>query len=323
MAVFFDLRSIDEQLTAIEAARAIPESEDAGAAYNKLAGEYQPLSRYTPIMDRQALTLTAEKPWLSKDYPKLAAWLNERKDLIGKLLEISKLEKCRIPIPLDRRQTSHFSNPVRHMSGWAYLLIRSANNDAAEDRIDAAIEKYACILRMSCHLYQQPVLAFYNQGVANESLVLDVLKEFVTKNELKDKQLTAIKAVLLSPENMWTQDSKKAYKIQRLIQRKERPKLTLRDWRTYWEHRRLTNKSDKYLLDVTDKLHVGTLAKRRTVHILIALRQFKNKTGRWPWSLDLIEPQLSEETLTDPRSDVRFLYEVTSDGFRLHSGAER
>ena len=106
---------------------------------------------------------------------------------------------------------------------------------------------------------------------------------------------------------------------QRLIQRKERPKLTLTDWRRYWEHRRAANKSDDYLLDVTDKFHVRTLANRRTVHILIALRRFKNKTGHWPQSLDQIEPQLSRETLTDPRSNTPFVYELEGENFKLHS----
>lgn len=318
-AILLHFRSVDAQLAAIEAAQAIPESENAGAAYIKLAGEYMPLPHYPPVVDNKTLVLTAKEPWLSKDYPKLAAWLDERHDLTSKLIDISRMEQCRLPIPSDRRQMSHFSNPIRHMRGWAYLLVRSANHDAAEGRLDAAIEKYACVLRMGSHLYQQPVLSYYNNGVAKESLALDLLNEFITRNGLTEEQLTAIEAVLLPPENTWKRDSRQAVKTQELIQRKERPKLTLTGWRSYWEYRKATGKSDDYLLDVTDKFHVRTLASRRIVHIQVALRRFRNRTGHWPRSLAQIEPPLSKETLTDPRSNTPFVYELEGENFKLHS----
>ena len=62
-------RSVDAQLAAIEAARAIPESENAGVGYCKLAEGHLPLPVDPPVVDRQTLTLTVKKPWLSKDLP--------------------------------------------------------------------------------------------------------------------------------------------------------------------------------------------------------------------------------------------------------------
>lgn len=302
-------RSVEAQLAAINADRAIPESENAGVAYCKLAGEYLPLPQYPPVVDKQALILTVKKPWSSNDYPKLAAWLDERQDLISKLLDISKMEKCRLAIPSDRQQASYFTNPVRHMRGWASLFVRSANMDAGEGRIDAAIEKYTCILRMGSHLRQQPVLSYYNNGVAKEALALDALKQFITQAELTEKQLTAIEAALLPAENTWKQHSRIMVKVQRLFERKGRPRLT--DWRRYWEYRKATSKSDDHLLDVTDSFNLRTLTNRRRMYILIALRRYKNKTGHWPQSLDQIKPPLSKETLTDPRDNTPFVYELT------------
>ena len=315
--ILWNFPSADEQLAAIEAARAIPESENAGVAYRKLAGEYLPLPQYPPVVDKQALILTVKKPWLSEDYPKLAAWLDERQNLISKLLDISKMEKCRLPIPSDRLQMSHFSNPVRHMRGWDYLLVRSANMDAAEGRIDAAIEKYSCVLQMGTHLRQQPVLSYYNNGVAKESLALNVLKEFITQIELTEKHLTAIEAALLPAKNKWKQHSRTMVKVQRLFERKGQPRLI--DWRRYWEYRKATSKSDDHLLDVTDSFNLRTLTNRRSVHILIALRRFKNKTGHWPQSLDRIKPPLSKEMLTDPLNNKLFVYELTGENFTLDS----
>jgi hypothetical protein len=301
----------------IEASLAIPDSENAGITYIKLASEYLPLPEYPSVVDKQALTLTREEPWHSNDYPKLAAWLHERQDLISKLLEISKMEKCRLPIPLDRQKMDHFTNPVRQMHGWAYLLIRSGNMDAGEGRIDAATEKYICILRMGAHLCQQPVLFYYNNGVATESLALQCLEKLITQTELSDKQLAAIEAVLLPAENKWKQDLKIMVKVQRLLQNKQRRRFRIVDWRRYWEYWKVISKSDDYSLDATHRSYFYTLANRCRMYILIALRRYKNQTGHWPESLDRIKPPLSMEILTDPVNNKLFIYELTGENFRL------
>jgi hypothetical protein len=318
--ILWNCRSPDEQLAAIEASLAIPDSENAGVTYIKLAGEYLPLPEYPSVADKQVLILTREEPWHSNDYPKLAAWLDERQDLISKLLEISKMEKCRLPILSDRQKMSHFTNPVRQMHGWTYLLIRSGNMDTGEGRIYAAIEKYICVLQMGSHLRQQPVPTYYNNGVANESLALRSLEKLITQIELTEKQLESIEAALLPPRNQWKQDSRILFKVQRLLQNKERRRFRIIDWRRYLEHWKVINKHDDYSLDVTHTFHLYTLTNRRRTYILIALKRYKNKTGHWPQNLDLIKPLLSQETLIDPNDNKPFVYELTGEDFRLSIG---
>jgi len=53
------------------------------------------------------------------------------------------------------------------------------------------------------------------------------------------------------------------------------------------------------------------------LHILIALRRYRNKAGKWPESLDQIK--LSGEVLTDPHGSGAFVYRLTDDGFTLYS----
>ncbi len=324
-------RSVDEQFAAIYADRAIPESEDAGVAYRKLAEGRLSLPDGPLTVDRQTRKLTSEKPWSSKDFPKLAAWLDERQDLLSKLLDISKMEKCRFLILSDIQRASYVNNPVRQMGGWVSLLVRSANMDAGEGRIDAAIEKYACVLQMGSHLRQQPVVSYYEFGVGTELMALIRMEELVNQTELTEMQLTAIEAALLPAQNEWKHHSKIMVKVQRLfeqklIERTRRPRII--EWRRYWAYRRATSKSkassksDGHLLQRTHRYHISTLTKRRRMLILIALRRFKTKTGHWPRSLGRIEPPLSKETLTDPRNNTPFIYELTGDDFELHSKGE-
>lgn len=321
-----NFRSADDKLAAINAARAIPESEDAGVAYRKLAEDYLHHQVYSPALNRQNDSLTITKPWSSKEYPQLAVWLDEWQDLISRLLDISKMEKCRLPM-ISGRQQGALNNPIRQIGGWVSLL-GAANLDAGEGRINAAIEKYACVLQMGSHLRQQPVVSYYRDGVATELLALIRMEELITQTEPTEMQLSAIEAALLPAGNKWKQHSKILVKVQRLFEQRlfeqkqrRRPRIT--DWRRYWEYWKATSKStaasksDDHLLHDTYRYHLFTLANRRRTYILIALKRFRNKTGHWPRSLEKIEPPLSREILTDPVNNKLFFYELKGGDFTL------
>ena len=58
---------------------------------------------------------------------------------------------------------------------------------------------------------------------------------------------------------------------------------------------------------------------KRGCKIVLALRIYKNKHGSWPKSLEDIEPLVSSDTLIDPFSGEKFVYEVNGDNFTLYS----
>ncbi len=78
-------KSVDERLAEIEAARAIPDSENAAVIYYQLAtsgGRTGARPGYSDARD----TFKFIRPWRGKDYPKVAAWLEDQQDVIGDLL---------------------------------------------------------------------------------------------------------------------------------------------------------------------------------------------------------------------------------------------
>ena len=315
----WDSQSAEEKLAAIEAGRAIPDAQNAAAAYRKFAENRVPFAGAPHFLTRDAQRLTIEKPWPSKDYPDLAAWLKQYEGLISKPLEMSKIEECRFPIPSDTRQISSSSNPVRHMRGWVLVIVRSANNDVAEDRIETAIEQYACVMRMANHLRQQLVLVYYNNGAAMELLPLDAMKAFIIQTKLTEKQLQEIQAALLPPENKWKEQSERILEVERLLEQKQRGRSNLRATISYWWDRIRRRRFVDELHRRTYGLHLRTLANRRGTHILIALKSHRNETGRWPQSLNEVKSSLSKETLTDPYNGSSFVYKLTDDGFKLYS----
>jgi len=154
-----DRRSADERLAEIEAARAIPDSENASMVYNELLKDPNASSILTlcpPFLEPPIFNQVRDEAWLTKDHPELAAWMKEHQYIIDRLLGAAKFEKCRFPLSIDIDDMG----PMRRaapMRQWGYLMTFAANNDIAEGRIDAAMTKWQCLFRMGDHLAQQPL----------------------------------------------------------------------------------------------------------------------------------------------------------------------
>ncbi len=193
--------TFDKELAALEAKRAIPDNENAAIIYNQLLADANNASE----PDLPGMQQTRLEPWLSKDYPEIAQWLKSKESTIAILLQASQKKYCRFPVKADFYDTGD-SNRVSAMRRWAYLLIRSANNDLAENRTNDALKKYFCMLQMATHLYQQPTMIDSLVAIALESLSMAQLNKFVITGNPTDEQLTQIEKILADIQHDWTVD---------------------------------------------------------------------------------------------------------------------
>ncbi|MHC4085558.1 MAG: hypothetical protein ACYSWZ_17420 [Planctomycetota bacterium] len=296
-------QSVDEQLAAIEAAHAIPDAENAAIIYNQLMENYDKSAFLYDSLSRQ--------PWLSKDYPEQAEWLKDMQDTISTLLEASKKEKCRFPIITNSQQLSADSYRINAMRKWTRLLIRAINNDIAEGRIDAGIQKCNCLIRMGEHLCQQPVLVNYIVGVASEALALRSMNTLILEDDVSEKHLKIIEAAIPQTKDNWAEVSSKIIEFETLYERKNVSFFK----RAGWWLRGLAQ-------DIYDRFHtlyLRQLASRRGSRILIALRRYRNKNGRWPETLEGIKDLVPEEILIDSINGGSFVYKLTEEDFTLYS----
>jgi len=74
----------------------------------------------------------------------------------------------------------------------------------------------------------------------------------------------------------------------------------------------------KQALHIHD-LCLRNIAQQRSCQIIIALRRYKNKHGRWPESLDDIKTLVPAEVFVDPINGSSFVYKLTDDNFTLYS----
>jgi hypothetical protein len=197
------LYTFDEELTALEAKYAIPDSENAAMIYNQLLEEYASTSFEPNFADCNLEYLIRHEPWSSKDYPEVAQWLQQHNNTVAKLLEASKIEKCHFSINATPYKTIERSPMMRY---WAYLLIRAANNDLGEGRIDQALEKYVAVLRMAEHLYQQPAMIDVLVGMAVEALAIRQFKRFIVTENPTEEHLSVVETVLAEIKHDWCVD---------------------------------------------------------------------------------------------------------------------
>ncbi|MHC4641677.1 MAG: hypothetical protein ACYS32_08530 [Planctomycetota bacterium] len=304
-------QTVDEQLAAIEAARAIPDAENAAIIYNQLLENYHESSLVPDFMD-EIDYVTGLEPWASKDYPELAEWLEDQQDIISTLLLASKKEKCRFPIITDVQQMPFRMEQVRAMNRLSILLSHAANNDIAEDRIDAFIQKYHCLIQMANHLGQQPVTLDFLFSTVVDSTALHGMRNLIVEGNLTEEHLRTIEAALSHTKDNWTEISPKIIEFEMLYQRKN---ISLLDrLKSGWRGRRFED-----YIERMQHRYLQHLANRRSNRIFIALRRYRSTNHRWPETFDGIKDLVPEEILVDPINGGSFVYKLTEENFTLYS----
>jgi hypothetical protein len=307
-------KSVDEELAEIEAARAIPDSENAAFIYNELLAEYQQIPRCPAFLDGDADSLTMRQPWNSADYPELAEWIKTHKPLTERLLQASKFDKCRfridnytyeqVPILVVDRSSA--------MCNWAFLLARAANNDIAEDRTNDAIAKYRCLTQLAKHVYQQPLLVEYLFGTAIEQMALHRLMQFLIQGNPTESQVKTIEDLLMPTQDNWSTDSRPILRVDRLLCRRT---FSLQSRIEAW----WTGISRTATFKKAHEIYLSNIASRRALRIMIVLRRYKDQHSRWPTNLDDVRLLAPAEAFVDPIAGDSFVYKLADDAFRLYS----
>jgi hypothetical protein len=209
--------TFDEELAALEAKYAVPDSENAAVLYSKLF-ETLDTDSNAPEFFSGACSPSTSEPWLSKDHPETAEWLKGQQDTIESLLQISKMDKCQFPLqvtPWDFPSDRYYSK-MRHC---AFLLVSSANNDMAEGQTDAALEKWLCLIQMGKHLCQQPAILDTMTGFAFEGLATKQLKRFIITGEPAESHLSVLEQALQNVKLDWRSDLPKFLEYEKLFEK--------------------------------------------------------------------------------------------------------
>jgi hypothetical protein len=306
------VRSVDRQLAAIEAARAVPDEQNAAVIYDRLMKNYGRSQVPWGVVNSDTDTTTKE-PWTAAENPQLAKWIRQQQDLITGLLEAAQKKQCRFAITGYPEKLTLGREQLNAMSTWVYLLLRAGNNDIAEDRIDSGVQKYLAAVEIGRHVAQQPVLECGIVGMAMESWPLARMRRFIVAGPFTNEHLRKIESALPPVDNSWTNFSRQTILVDNLYRKKQNADVLARISRLFEKKPAASNLMTLY------PVYLRLLTSGNGTLILIALRRYKDETGRWPEHLEQISTSLPAEALIDPVSGGAFVYKLTEGGFTLYS----
>jgi hypothetical protein len=409
--------TFDEELAALEAKYAIPDSENAAKIYNQLLEDYNNAEFYGNLTEEVQRKLPIREPWSGQEHPELVDWIKSHESTITRLKEAAAIKRCHFNIaqPLDERRMRK-TGMVRR---WAFLLITAANNDLAQGRTDQALEKLITTLEMGKHHSEQPLMTDMLMGIAIEAFAVGHLKSFIVYRDATEQRLDAIEQAIAYIKLDWSSDWLRVLEGEKLIAKNrfgeyyERdmtgrirlsrdPKASIRKmmrdvlekfpmgpkpffpilWPNpnYWQRKLIKAKTILYWFylpsnpkkgaEIIDSLYekyykradadfnwkkepeeispgfilnfsylierlvldspvitnyrlhdiyLRCTADNNVSRLIVTLRRYKNKHGRWPESLDSIKDRVPEEILVDPINGGSFVYKLTEENFTLYS----
>ena len=300
--VFLHKYSLDRELAAIEAERAIPPEENAAVIYNEL---FETL--YSDSNQPKFFSKSVFERWHVKEHPETGEWLEQQAGTIKALMQACEKGQCRFKLQVG--PLKQIPERYSKMRRCTYLLVSSANNDMAEGRTDTGLEKYLCVIQMANHLYQQPTIMDFLVGMAIEALALECVNIFTVEEDVTEKHLNIIKEGLLPTENNWSNDWSMIRDVELLYERNM-------DLFFQWLNLEFLYK-DSY--SKFHDVYLQILARRRGTAIITALRHYKNKHEHLPVSLDEIKSIAPEEIFIDSINGSSFVYKLTEENFTLYS----
>ncbi len=208
----------EKEQAALEAERAVPDEENAALIYMKLfAAEANDEASEPNFINEKRYEPTRREPWTSEDYPEMAEWLGKKEGTIAKLMEASRLEKCRFKMNPDLIGFDEHIEVLAKMRKWAYLLVRAGNNDIGEGRIDDGLEKYLAVLSLSNHEYQQQTMVDTLIGIALKALGMGQFNKFVVEGAATESHLRFIEDAVSEVRFDWGRDFGKILEWEKLM----------------------------------------------------------------------------------------------------------
>ncbi len=342
----------EKELAAFDAARAVPDENNAALIYAELTqGEELPLSELAinvdrvltaiqdPVSLRESRALGRElralkppeegldpnmirianiRPWRSAEYPELKQWLDKRRTRIDRLLEAARRPFCYFPLRSAQGRMSLFDMPLGALRQNILLLFPAANNDLGQGDIDAALRKWRALTAIGRHLRAQPSSSYLSCGIAYEAAGLHRFIEFVVEGPATERHLQDLAARYGSTNDDWESLRRDINHVRgillRVLDDQRSMPFRIRMW-----YERAGHGDQGWLESRIHELYHRLLSEQRGLRILIELRRFKDRTGQWPESLASIATALPASILLDPASDGPYVYRLSEDGFVLYS----
>jgi hypothetical protein len=350
LVYFWQHHTPEAQLRAIDAARAIPDERNAALIYAQIvvgsdtrltwADLGQPLTpaavvRYKTVVDNVALPGDAfthpapdwaNHPWVRPDYPDMADWLARHEEGMAIVRRGSELPDCVLPCSCgpDVEPQSLWSARFHQLfASYPLILSAAAWLDLGEGHTREALETARTLIRIGRHLQSQPMLGLLNDGIAFEQAGTEILdSQLADANAIASEDLQRLAAEVGSTSDRWAEICRLPNvvrglydrQMERLERRRAAGTWQWRDlWYAIWDHETEDGP------DPTRARYNGLLTQRRLHCILIALRQFRDTTGRWPTCLSEVASTIPSEAISEFEGGRPIVQCLSDEAFVVYS----
>lgn len=331
--------SPQQQLAAIDKAHAIDDEDNAACVYYELLND--PIQPYDWSTKEGMLYSYGPRAYdfffnVLND-PNYVSYLSSHTHHYKILDRASRIPACYFPLA-KTNQTVSVSELMKSIESTRRLLNHTIRLDRREKRFSLAQEKALTLKRVGRHLSQQPSKRSMNVGMRIERLGLYHMIRSLALEETSTYDLDLLPAEQEILENKWSPirpPLKKLNKIQHRMRKKEGLSLKplvgamlsafLQPAR---EAYREVKREFRHVVRDFDHANRGIswicydyhelLQERRGFRIVLELRRFKDRTGRWPDSLGQLTEDLPKGALIDPMVNKPFVYRHSSDSFALY-----
>ncbi len=293
-------------LRAIDAAHSVPDQENAAGIYTRLIEDTNLPSLDPSLLPQKPAMMATGRAWRDAEFPQVAAWIKERQKILDLLLEAGRKPQCWFPVSAPRVQVGNRTQTVMRCHE---LLVRAAQNDLGEGRVDAGLEKMLCMLRQARHFYSQSNPSDYFTGVSIAYVGLKAFPRLVVIEDVSSEWLAQFEAALPPIEGPLTEQLQRVEEVSRL-QLQEMQRGVLAQFLSLF----ISGKPPR-----NDDFNTAYAADCRVARILVALRRYRNQAGQWPASLEEIQNEIPPVALRDPLSGKSFVYRPEGGRFVLYS----
>jgi len=189
--------TFDKEVAALNAKYTIPDEQNAGIIYEKLAETFDGLPDFNIPDDDYTFDELSRKQWTVEEYPEYAEWLSKQDTALDMLMQATQLENCHFPIDANVFSCPESGEPIYPAAlRWARFLAFAAQCDLGEGRENEALDKYVALLKLGNHFRQQPSAIYKLVGMATQALGLNSLNEFIMETLPNEKSFVQIEQAL-------------------------------------------------------------------------------------------------------------------------------
>ena len=208
--------TFEAELAALEAERAIPDTENAATFYEPILARIALNAIKRKILDERR-PFPANHTLKESNDQEVPAWVDDYAKTVQNLMKACQMEQCRFPIRAEplADECPELKERYEKFKLCSYLLCSAAEQDFGNDRMETGLEKYRCVIRMAKHYSQQSTILSFLDSFWIEQYALSTIRRFIMENNTTDKSLQLI-ANSIDIENNWSKDWLQILEVEKL-----------------------------------------------------------------------------------------------------------